>query len=174
MKNNKGMVFPLIITILVIVIIIYLFVTIEQPYVECSKSTTDDLNIKVTEKLTATLDSNKLKKMELTKTIILPQDYLKTDDYLESVKFSLEKSYEYLEKDEVEVFKYDDRIIAKVTIDDDETVILNNIEFLEDDDLQIKINSNTKSSDVVTLKIGDSYTEGELMVRMKNNGYVCK
>lgn len=174
MKNNKGMVFPLIITILVIVIIIYLFVTIEQPYVECSKSTTDDLNIKVTEKLTATLDSNKLKKMELTKTIILPQDYLKTDDYLESVKFSLEKSYEYLGKDEVEVFKYDDRIIAKVTIDDDETVILNNIEFFEDDDLQIKINSNTKSSDVVTLKIGDSYTEGELMVRMKNNGYVCK
>ncbi len=174
MKNNKGIVFPLIITILVIVIIIYLFVTIEQPYVECSKSTTDDLNIKITEKLTATLDSNKLKKMELTKTIILPQDYLKTDDYLESIKFSLEKSYEYLEKDEVEVFKYDDRIIAKVTIDDDETVILNNIEFLEDDDLQIKINSNTKSSDVVTLKIGDSYTEGELMVRMKNNGYVCK
>ena len=174
MKNNKGIVFPLIITILVIVIIIYLFVTIEQPYVECSKSTTDDLNIKITEKLTATLDSNKLKKMELTKTIILPQDYFKTDDYLESIKFSLEKSYEYLEKDEVEVFKYDDRIIAKVTIDDDETVILNNIEFLEDDDLQIKINSNTKSSDVVTLKIGDSYTEGELMVRMKNNGYVCK
>lgn len=174
MKKNKSMIFPVVITILVIVIIIYLFATIEQPYVECSKSTTDDLNIKITEKLTATLGGNKLEKIELTKTIILPQEYLKSSDYLDSMKFSLEKSYEYLDNNEVKVSKYDDRIIAEVVIDDDETVILNNIEFLEDDDLEIKINSNTKSSEVTTLKVGDNYTEGELKVRMKNNGYVCK
>lgn len=173
MKNNKSMVFPVFITIVIIVIIIYLFATIEQPYVECSKTTTDEFDIKITEKLNATLDSNKLKKIELTKTIILPQGYLKDDDYLNSIKFSLEKSYEYLGKDKVKVSKYDDRVIAQVVIDDDETVILNNIEFL-DDNLKIKINSNTKSNEVITLKIGDNYTEGELKVRMKNNNYVCK
>ena len=41
-------------------------------------------------------------------------------------------------------------------------------------ELQIKINPNTKSSDVVTLSINDKYTEGELMTHLKNNGYVCK
>ena len=30
------------------------------------------------------------------------------------------------------------------------------------------------SSDVVTLSVGDKYTEGEFITRMKNNGYVCK
>jgi hypothetical protein len=38
----------------------------------------------------------------------------------------------------------------------------------------MKINSNTRSSDVVTLSVGDKYTEGELITIMKNNGYVCK
>ena len=40
--------------------------------------------------------------------------------------------------------------------------------------LQIKINPNTKGSEVVTLKIKDKYTEGEVMKKMKNSGYVCK
>ena len=64
-------------------------------------------------------------------------------------------------------------MIAQVVVDDDETLILNNIEFTDDDDLQIKINSNTKAQDVVTLSIKDSYTEGEFMTHMKNNGYTC-
>jgi len=49
-----------------------------------------------------------------------------------------------------------------------------NIEFLNTNDLQIKINTNTKSNDVITFSIGDNYTEGELMARMRNNGYSCK
>jgi hypothetical protein len=61
-----------------------------------------------------------------------------------------------------------------VVIDDNETLVLNNIEFFENEKLEIKINSNTRSSDVVTLSIGDKYTEGELMTKMKNNSYVCK
>ena len=39
--------------------------------------------------------------------------------------------------------------------------------------IEVKINSNTKSNDVIALSIGDSYTEGELMTRLKNNGYLC-
>ena len=66
-----------------------------------------------------------------------------------------------------------DSIVNKAMIDN-ETLVLNNIEFFENDKLEIKINSNTRSSDVVTLSIGDKYTEGELMTKMKNNSYVCK
>ena len=86
----------------------------------------------------------------------------------------MKNSYEYLPKKAVAITQESDRIIAHIVVDDDETLILNNIEFTNEDDLQIKINANTKAKDVVTLTIGDSYTEGEFMTHMKNNGYTCK
>ena len=68
----------------------------------------------------------------------------------------------------------EDRVIVKINVQKDEIVLLNNIDFLVNDDIQVKINSNTKSSDVITLSVGDNYTDGELMTRLKNNGYTCK
>ena len=114
--------------------------------------------------------------MDLTKTIILPENYTKEENnYLDSIKFAIEESYEYLPKKVVQVTQNSDRVIAQVVVvDDDETLILNNIKFTNVEDLQIKINANTKAKDVVTLKIKDAYTEGEFMTHMRNNGYSCK
>ena len=113
--------------------------------------------------------------MDLNKVIVLPSNYLEDDIHLNSIKFSLKKHYEYLDKDVVNYSVKDDRIVVNVLVDEDETIVLNNIEFFENDGkLEMKINSNTRSSDVVTLSIGDKYTEGEFITRMKNNGYVCK
>ena len=173
MGLKKGKVFPMILTIIFIVIIIYLFATIQQPYVVCSKSTTNDLGIAINEELQVTLDGNRIGSMDLTKTLIFPDQYTEDDSYLNSMRFVLENSYEYLSKKTVDITQESDRIIAHIVVDDDETLILNNIEFTDDDDLQIKINSNTKAQDVVTLSIKDSYTEGEFMTHMKNNGYTC-
>lgn len=175
MTLKKGKIFPMILTIILIVIIIYLFANIKQPYVECSKKTTNDLGIQILENIQVNLEGNDIEKMDLTKTIILPQTYLKTDNkYLDSINFVMKNSYEYLPKKAVAITQESDRIIAHIVVDDDETLILNNIEFTNEDDLQIKINANTKAKDVVTLTIGDSYTEGEFMTHMKNNGYTCK
>ena len=66
------------------------------------------------------------------------------------------------------------KIIVTIKVDDDEILLLNNISFIVNDDLEVKINTNTKSSDVITLTVGDSYTDGEFMKRLKNNGYSCK
>lgn len=173
MTVSKNKLFPIVLTILIIVIIIYLIATIKQPYVKCNKTKVDDLGIRVIEELNTGLEGSNIAQMELTKTIILPEKYLEDDKYLDSIQFSIEKSYEYLGDNKVEFSKLADRLIVKVSVDDGETLILNNIEFLDVDGLQIKIDSNTKSSDVVTLKVGDNYTEGELKTRMKNNGYVC-
>ena len=71
MGLKKGKVFPMILTIIFIVIIIYLFATIQQPYVVCSKSTTNDLGIAINEELQVTLDGNRIGSMDLTKTLIL-------------------------------------------------------------------------------------------------------
>ncbi len=175
MVVKKSRVFPIIITISLIVIIIYLFANIKQPYVECSKETTNELGIQVLENIQVNLDSNSIEKMDLTKTIILPEQYINEENnYLNSMRFIIENSYEYLPQKTVKITQDSDRIISRVVVDDDETIILNNIEFTNEDDLQIKINSNTKAQNVVTLSIGDSYTEGEFLTHMKNNGYSCK
>lgn len=174
MFSNKGKGLPIIITIFMIVIIIYLFATLEQPLVVCEKRSTNDLDIVVSEVLETTLDSNEIRKMVLVKTIILPEEYLVDDTELDSIMFALEKSYQYLGDDKFTITKSEDRIIVRVEVEDDETLILNNIEFFDNDGLQMRINSNTKSSDVLTLKIDDDYTEGEFMTRLKNNGYHCK
>lgn len=174
MFSNKGKGLPIIITIFMIVVIIYLFATLEQPLVVCEKRSTNDLDIVVSEVLETTLDSNEIRKMVLVKTIILPDEYLVDDTELDSIMFALEKSYQYLGDDKFTITKSEDRIIVRVEVEDDETLILNNIEFFDNDGLQMRINSNTKSSDVLTLRIDDDYTEGEFMTRLKNNGYHCK
>lgn len=174
MFSNKGKGLPIIITVFMIVIIIYLFVTVEQPLVVCEKKVKNDLNITVSEVLETTLDSNEIRKMVLVKTIILPEEYLVDDTELDSIMFALEKAYQYLGDDKFTITKSKDRVIVRVEVDDDETLILNNIEFFDSDGLQMRINSNTKSSEVLTLKIDDDYSEGEFMTRLKNNGYSCK
>ncbi len=174
MSLNKGKVFPMILTVIFIIIIIYLFATIEQPYIVCTKNTTNNLGIEVDEKIQVALDSNSIKNMDLTKTIILPEEYLtEKDNYLNSMKFILKESYAYLPKKSVSITQESDRIIAHIVVSEDETLILNNIEFTNNNKLEIKINANTKAKDVVTLKINDSYSEGEFMTHMKNNGYSC-
>ncbi len=174
MREKKNRVFPIVIVVVMIVIIFYLIATAKQPYVECSKKSTNDLGITISENLTTSLDSNKISEMTLTKTIIFPDKYLEDDKYLEGFKFALEKSYAYLDKDTVKITTGDNYLTVTVKAKNNETIILNNIEFYDNDGLQIKINPNTKSSDVVTLSINDKYTEGELMTHLKNNGYVCK
>ena len=67
-----------------------------------------------------------------------------------------------------------DRIIVSIDVHKNEIVLLDNLDFAVNDDLQIIVHSNTKSSEVIPLTVGDSYTDGEFMMRMKNNGYSCK
>lgn len=174
MRKGKNRVFPIIMTVLIIVIIIYLFATVKQPLVVCEKKIVDDLGITISEELEVTINGNEIDKMVLVKTIKLPEEYLEDDTYINSVMFTLEKSYDYLGNNKVAMSKTQNKVIARVEIDDNETIILNNIEFFDNDELQMKINSNTKSSEVVTLKINDKYSEGELMTRLKNNGYSCR
>ncbi len=174
MGKRKNMIFSTFITAFVILIIIYLFATVKQPYVECSKKTVDDFGITIKEELKTELDGNKISEITLTKKIILPEKYLKDDTYLEAFKFALKKSYEYLKDTDIKFSTGDDYILVTINASNKETLILNNIEFYESDGLQIRINPNTKSSEVVTLRIKDKYTEGEFMTHMKNNGYVCK
>lgn len=172
MATRKSMTLPVIITFLFILIIVYLFSSIKQTEVICSKSKTYDGNVRVDESITSTLDGKKITSMHVVKTIVLPEKYA-DEVHLNSIKYALDNTLEYL-GDSVKYTIGSDRIIVTIDVHKNEILLLDNIEFLANDDLQIVIHTNTKSSEVIPLSVGDSYTDGEFMMRMKNNGYSCK
>lgn len=172
MSTRKSMTFPVVITFIIILIIVYLFTTIKQTEIICNRVRSFDKDVKVTEDINTIIDGKKITGITVVKTIVLPSAYA-DETHLNSIKYSLQKTLEYL-GDKVK-YSIDDNII-KVTINvhKNEIVLLNNISFVVNDDLEIIINSNTKSSEVIPITVGDNYTDGEFMMHMKNYGYSCK
>ncbi|MBQ2640243.1 MAG: hypothetical protein IJF92_05755 [Bacilli bacterium] len=172
MNTRKNKIFPIIITLIIISIVTYLFMNIKQPYIECSKTTTYDKNVKIIEKVKTTLDSNKISELKVVKKIVLP-DELTDDKHIKSIKLALKDAYQYLGK-KAKISEEGNSIIVSIDINKNETVILSDISVVYNDDVELKIASNTKSSDVISLKIDDNYKEGDLITRFRNYGYSCK
>ena len=172
MGTRKSMTLPFFITFLFLVIIVYLFTSIKQTEVVCEKTRTFDSDVRLKEVITTMIDGKKITSMTVTKSIVLPEKYA-DETHLNSIKFSLDKTLEYL-GDSVKYTISDDRIIVSIDVHRNEVLLLNNISFSSNEDLIVSVNSNTKSSEVVTLSVGDNYTDGEFMKHMKNNGYSCK
>ena len=173
MNNKKINVFmSLLIVIILIGIIIYLIANVKQPFVECNISHTDDLGIRIDEEVITTLSSRNISSLNITKTITLPKKY-NTEANRNTIIYSLNDAFEYLE-DDFSIREDDNKIIVKIETTSKKPVILDNISFSYTDSLALKINTNTKSSDVFTISVGDKYSEGELMVSLKNYGYSCK
>jgi len=173
MSNRKSMKLPIILSFIILGVIVYLFATIKQSEVKCEKITTFDSNIYVKEEVTAVMDSQKINNIKIKKTIVLPEKYTKDETYLYKIKEELNRTLEYL-GNKVTYTIDSDRIIIEIFVHKNEVVLLDNIKFNTTNDLQIVINSNTKSRDVVTLKVGDNYNDGEFMKRLKKEGYSCK
>ena len=173
MGTRKSMKLPIIITFIIIIISIYLFATLQQDKVECEKTTTYDNGVKLTENITSIVDSNSISNIHLVKRITLPERFLRDDTYKNSVKYSLENTLDYLGK-KVKYTTTTDSVVVTIDISKDELVLLDNIDFDGDDDLGIEIDTSTVSGDVITLKVGDKYTTGELIKKLKNNSYVCR
>ena len=170
MSTRKSMKLPIIITFIIIGIIVFLFARIKQTEVICEKTYNFDSGISLNEKVIATLDGKEINKLDVTKTIILPEKYIKDENYVSDIKNNLDRTLSYL-GDKVNYSILDDRIIIEISVNKNEVVLLKNISF---EDKNIVINSNTKSSEVVTLTVGDDYTDGEFMKTLKGYGYSCK
>lgn len=172
MSTRKSMTFPVVITFIVILIIVYLFTTIKQTEIICNRVRSFDKDVKVTEDINTIIDGKKITGITVVKTIVLPSSYA-DETHLNSIKYSLQKTLEYL-GDKVKYSINDNIIKVTINVHKNEIVLLNNISFVVNDDLEIIINSNTKSSEVIPITVGDNYTDGEFMMHMKNYGYSCK
>ena len=128
MGTRKSMKLPIILTFIIIGVIVYLFTTIKQTEVVCERTYLFDSNIYLKEHVVATIDGKKIEKLEVQKTIILPEKYLKDDTYLNVIKENLDRTLNYL-GNKVSYTIESDRIIVNIEVDNNEVVLLHNITF---------------------------------------------
>jgi len=169
MSTRKSMKLPVVITFIIIVVIIGMFATIKQKQIVCDKSRLFD-DFKVNESVSLMLDGKGIREIKVSKTIVIPERFLR-DSYLDYVEGSLNRTLEYLgDKASYKVEK--NKLLINVLVSKNEVILLDNISFTSGG--KIKVDSNTKSSKVVTLTVGDNYTDSDLMKFMKSKGYSCK
>lgn len=133
-----------------------------------------DGGVTVKEVVESTTDGKKINSMKITKTIYFADRYENNIDSIEEIKNAIENTLDYL-GDKVTYNVMDDRIIIEIKVSKNELVLLGNINFVDNGGkIEVIIDTNTKSSSVIALSVGDNYTDGELMKRLKNKGYTCK
>ena len=174
MNSRKSKKLPIFITLFFIIVIIYLFMNLKQSSVSCQKTRTYDGGITIKEVVVSQTDGKRINSMKITKTIYFSDRYKNNIDSLNEIKDSIKYTLDYLD-DNVIYNIMDDRIIIEINVSKNELVLLDNINFVDNNGkIDVVIDTNTKSSSVIALSVGDYYTDGELMKRLKNKGYTCK
>ena len=90
--------------------------------------------------MVSTLDGKKITSLDVVKTIVLPDEYTKDETHLNSLQFALDNTLDYLDQN-VKYTINEDRLIVKIHVDKNQIVMLDNISFQVNDDIQIKIDS---------------------------------
>lgn len=147
---------------------------IKQSKIVCEKNMSYDGGFNISENIESTTDGKKITSLKVIKTIYVSDRYINNTDSLEEIKSTIANTLSYLDKS-VSYRVLDDRIIIEMNLSKNQLVLLNNIEFVDNGGkIEVVIDTNTKSNNVITLSVGDNYTDGELMKKFKNNGYSCK
>ncbi|MBQ6539387.1 MAG: hypothetical protein IJL76_03835 [Bacilli bacterium] len=170
MKKGNFLV-PILIVVIVIFIIFYLIANTNQPNVICEMSKSNDLNIETQEKINVKLSSRKITELNIKKEYIFPKK-IADEANLKMLKDLLDNSLEYLGDDQ-NVYIKDNKVIVNIITTKKKPVLLDNVEFISNEGLSIKVNTNTKS-DVTNLSVGEEYSEGKLLSYLKSRGYDCK
>ena len=153
MTTRKSMKLPVVLTFIILAIIVYLFATIKQTEVVCDKTTTYDADVKVIEDVVVTLDGKEITNLNISKKIVLPDKY-NNESTINGIKYSLEKTLDYL-GNRVEYTNTDYGLLVNIKIDDNKLVLLDNISFIENDNLEI-INIEEKlPEETITLVYND-------------------
>ena len=173
MNTRKSKTIPIIIAFIFILFIVYLFTSIEQTTIVFEKTKNYSSDITVREVVTGVVDGKRINSLNVVKIIKLPDKFINDDEITSNIKESLNRTHKYLGKN-VTYRLSDNSIITTINIKNNELILLDNISFNDSGNAEIIIDSNTKSSNVIALSVGDSYSEGEFMKRLRTEGYSCK
>ena len=91
MATRKSMTLPVIITLIIIGIIVYLFANIKQTEVTCVKNNLFDDNIRVNEEVTAVIDNKRI----VNSNRNMKSYYFKNKFYDPNTSQKFEKSFDY-------------------------------------------------------------------------------
>ena len=172
MTSRKSITIPIILTLGILIIMIYFFANMKQTEIICSKNQIFSNEIYFNERIISKMDGKKIVGINIKKEISLPEKYTNKET-IDRIYQRLDKTLEYLGK-QVEYILDKNQITIIIETSKEEILLLDNITFPSPSSSEIKVNSNTKSNEVIPLKIGDSYTDGEFMKYMRSKGYNCK
>lgn len=157
----------MIIGFIILFIIIYFFVIVKQKIITCNKTKLEE-NVKIEENVELYLDK-KLKKVIVNKKILLPTR-LSDKKTKEKIVKRLNQTFSYIGDDNYKIYEEKKIINLDINVMNNNLVILDNLSYKND----LLVNSNTKSSKVITLETGLKYDEYKLISKLKSKGYSCK
>lgn len=174
MSSRKSIKLPIIITILIICILVYLFTNIKQTVVVCKKTTSFNSTVYLQETFTSQMDGKKITLLEIKKTVFFDENYQHSDKSLEEYKNIFEEYTEYLGS-QSNVFVDNNKVVNYIELKNNQLVLLDNVSFYDDKGyIRMNVDPNTKSNNVIKISVGDNYTDGELMQYFRGKGYSCK
>jgi len=162
---------PIIFVFIFLIVIVSFFSSIKQKEITCKKEVDYFSKIQLKEYIVSNIERKKIKSMNIVKNISFMEKLSRKE--MDQIIEKIHRTHNYLGK-KVKYTFGEDKIVIKINVSSNEVVLLDNIRFSEKKPVEIVVNTNTKSSDVLSLKVGDSYSEGEYMKRLKNRGYRCQ
>ena len=171
MNTRRSMKLPIIFVFIFLIVIVSFFSSIKQKEITCKKEVDYFSKIQLKEYIVSNIEGKKIKSMNIVKNISFMEKLSREE--MDQIIEVIHCTHNYLGK-KVKYTFGEDKIVIKINVSSNEVVLLDNIRFSEKKPVEIVVNTNTKSSDVLSLKVGDSYSEGEYMKRLKNRGYRCQ
>ena len=162
---------PILFVFLFLIVIVSFFSSIKQRKVTCQKQVDYFSKIQLREYIVSDIEGKKIKSMNAIKSIIFRESLSREE--MDKIIETIHRSHDYLGK-RVRYTFGEDKIVIQIDVSSNEVVLFDSIRFLDKKPIEISINTNTKSSEVLSLEIGEHYTEGEYMKRLKSKGYRCK
>ena len=158
MNTRRSMKLPIIFVLIFLIVIVSFFSSIKQKEIICQKEVDFFSKIQLKEYVVTNIEGKKIKSMNVVKNILFREDLSREE--MDRIVEAIHRTHNYLGK-KVKYTFGEDKIVIKINVSSNEVILFDYIRFNDKKPIEISINTNTKSSEVLSLKVGDSYSEGE-------------
>lgn len=178
LDKKKATIFIAVTSIIILLVLLLVFNEgSSRTKLVCTRKQENVSGIVLEDEVILKLRRNKIFYIEGEKAVTLSDEYMRFDTYKKIIKNSLTKTYNYINKDNLNV-EVKDNVIKVEYSTKDNGVILDNfwVEQLNKNnkfDISFRTQSNFADSSS-SYKIGDEYKMSQLKKKVEELGYVCK